>query len=85
MRWIVGLWHRLTDPMFHKPKPTSWKGLPFSQTLYNFRCEVCGGKLEWEAYFDADGTDYHAKCSCCYRYRMSPATVDVEKYREETE
>lgn len=56
--------------------------LPFTQALYHGVCGECGEGLEWEAYFDADGTTYGASC-CGYRYRMAPHSVTVSRERRD--
>ena len=47
---------------------------PFREALYHGRCMKCEEKLNWEAVFDADGTNYHARC-CGQHYLMRPWSV----------
>lgn len=48
----------------------------FAVALYGCGCIVCKQGLEWEANFNADGTNYYARC-CGKRYVMVPHTVKV--------
>jgi hypothetical protein len=56
--------------------------LNFGDCLYRGQCNVCGEKLEWEAAFDADGTNYHAEC-CDLYYTMCPWMVKVSVDKSE--
>lgn len=60
--------------------------LNFGDVLYEAQCPICGEKLEWEADFDADGTNYCAKC-CEKIFYMIPYKVKIciEKSRERDE
>ena len=51
--------------------------LMFKEALYHAECQQCGDKLDLEALFDADGTDYVARC-CGMTYWMKPETVRFE-------
>jgi hypothetical protein len=49
----------------------------FQKALYDYRCPTCDAPVDWEADFDADGTNYHARC-CKNNFFMQPATVTIE-------
>lgn len=51
--------------------------LSFSEALYKAQCPICGGLLNWEADFDADGTDYYAEC-CKKTFCMVSYKVKIE-------
>lgn len=49
---------------------------PFGDALYDGACHKCDNPLEWEASFDADGTNYYAACNdCALTYTMLPSSV----------
>lgn len=50
--------------------------LNFNDALYEAQCPICGGKIEWSANFDADGTDYSAEC-CGKSFYMVPHRVKI--------
>jgi len=50
--------------------------LDFRTALYQAECKECCCALDWEANFDADGTNYNATC-CGLRYSLSPYKVVV--------
>jgi hypothetical protein len=56
--------------------------LDFDAALTRGACNRCGQLLEWEASFDADGTNYDANC-CGYNYTMFPRTVKIGVERDE--
>jgi hypothetical protein len=56
----------------------------FSRALHYGVCKDCGETLDWEAEFDADGTNYFAYC-CKQSYHMYPNTVSIEVEFEEEE
>lgn len=57
-------------------KVSNGQEMNFTTALYYGACAGCGGRLPWEAHFDADGTQYHAGC-CGRHYVMSPHTVTI--------
>jgi hypothetical protein len=50
------------------------KSYPFQDALNESQCRECSAGLEYEAAFDADGTNYSAEC-CGLIYTLSPETV----------
>ncbi len=54
----------------------------FGDALYKGECDVCKESLDWEADFDADGTNYYTSC-CGNHYAMFPNTVRLEIEPEE--
>lgn len=48
----------------------------FIECLYLAECPLCGDIVDWEASFDADGTNYHSSC-CGLSFIMCPASVAV--------
>lgn len=50
--------------------------LLFNDALYEAQCPICGEKIEWEANFDADGTNYSAEC-CGESFYMVPYRVKI--------
>lgn len=83
--WIATDWFapsqlRKTQTIESKPL-TNALIIGFGDALYHGACSVCGDKLEWEAAFDADGTNYYERC-CGLRYRMSPHTVTISVEKE---
>lgn len=59
------------------------KEYEFHKCLYEGQCADCESKLEWEAYFDADGTQYFANC-CGKHYWLNPSKV-IANYEETSE
>ena len=49
---------------------------PFSIVLYKAICSKCKELLEWEAMFDADGTDYVTVC-CGKNYYAKPNNLKI--------
>lgn len=56
----------------------------FEDCLYKAQCKECESTLNWEANFDADGTQYFAYC-CNLQYVMSPKNVWVAIYENNGE
>lgn len=62
---------------------TEEKSVDFSDALYRAKCGECKEGLEWEANFDADGSNYRAEC-CGFIYGISPPDI-VRVFREKDE
>ncbi len=58
------------------------KRYKFGEALYEGRCNICDELLEWEATFDADGTEHHAE-HCDYIYWMRPNIIEVHIYHKD--
>lgn len=53
----------------------------FGKCLNEAQCPQCETDLEWEATFNANGTNYHAMC-CDLIFTMRPHTVTTHIDKE---
>lgn len=55
----------------------------FKEMLYHSKCPICKNRIYWKAIFDADGTDYVAKC-CDLNFQANPTQyrINIEKLND---